>query len=1308
MARKGPFDDSDGSEEDSVATDTTVCSSDGEYDLEEILGERTVDGRRQYLLFWQGYVLHEASWENSDSLTNADTLLEEWAEKKARVGESKVEEWEQAVNQSQHDKFLRVKRRLAKRKRREAREGRKSARARASATDDEGVVVPGSTSTLPTRKRTITQRREVYSSDSDSAEHSSPKKSKVSRTKRIAPAARKGMAVRMKKPNQTSDSEDEVGSADENAAELDSDHASLFEGSLPSSQPGPQTQKASVTAAPSGRKGIALSKGKPVSSKPSSKQTPTTMVPAPAMVRRTALNTASKATAHRTPKGPFTSEWDKPKQRRQRERVSDQTPKDSTDPKFRSLQVQNRYQKYSRNEPTPDLSALTIIDPKTGKAVPPVATQALMQTAMPATAKAKDATLPFVTQSTSGVSVPTTSRAPAPTAVMFPRPINPPLAPAQQLPPMQPTQPKEPTRKDSFTPPPPLRDTQSAYRRRSPREERRRSISPPTARRPSLNPTQSMRTCPDWLYGSCKHGNECRNCHYEITCPFWQRGYCKLPRHACQYIHEDTGHYIPAPDPRKSHGAEAALELPRVPSGFVVPRSETTCSYWLRGGCIKSQDECDFAHRDTGHYAHRTILSHLHGGERETNLRPEAPLQTSIAGEIQPESGLGPGLRVPAHFAVAQLPKSQVTCFFWDRDGYCKYANSTCIYAHHHTGMVANDPSYNKRSSVSGGQVVEGRISRMIKADTEVRTQIQSASMGTGIKGVTSTIKIGVEVPPRMDTGMQDDSFVDHPNDTSMNASPAGTAILSRPPVPTEVPYETTRDPRLRNRTTLTKHPATILVQVGDKQATVHADLAISDLPKLKTLLYPEAHGASDAPLEMEFDRVMMLKDLEGIPELCGTSNAVCSFALPTDPDSSTNARTVADLCVDCEMAYLAAFELFTVLLYPNAAEGFEFLDASRAVNTQASQQTALRLRIGPAIASLSERLPYVLATPNPDPCDPVQQKALARVLKEADPKQLVPDKDRHNGERGVVIIMPDEHQTEMDMIEEYFKKHGCHVVQHSLHRGAWERFVQNFEGIGTVVVHRETELGKIPNLFKMLDKRNYNVLSFGIQLSYDEMMLYDREASYRCERYFPMGRVTFITDDVFLYAPKAATDMINAFLEKTKFKPEGGETGKIVTRPSIKTWLQTLAFDESVERFAHRDEYVMLYYAMCELYPLQAQDYRAFPDAQGNPIAFPGHRSHVISKVGSDPDWSWMRGLWERDPTLYTDKMVEWFAAFSAGPLVTKFRRMVVVHEPREGKEVMKDGKHIYEKERDPRRWAHKYQHLGVLRPREWIDTHK
>ncbi|THX72812.1 hypothetical protein D6D04_08879 [Aureobasidium pullulans] len=55
--------------------------------------------------------------------------------------------------------------------------------------------------------------------------------------------------------------------------------------------------------------------------------------------------------------------------KRQRPRVNEYTPKDSTDTQFANLALQRRMQLYSHNEPAPDPNVLRFIDPSTGKII---------------------------------------------------------------------------------------------------------------------------------------------------------------------------------------------------------------------------------------------------------------------------------------------------------------------------------------------------------------------------------------------------------------------------------------------------------------------------------------------------------------------------------------------------------------------------------------------------------------------------------------------------------------------------------------------------------------------------------------------------------------------------------------------------------------------------------------------------------------------------------------------------------------------------------------------------------------------------
>ncbi|THY33335.1 hypothetical protein D6D01_02249 [Aureobasidium pullulans] len=98
---------------------------------------------------------------------------------------------------------------------------------------------------------------------------------------------------------------------------------------------------------------------------------PATLDGQPSLKPSTAANTTPKVAprlAGPSRREPIKLFMDKPT-RRQRPRVNEYTPKDSTDTQFANLSLQRRMQLYSHNEPAPDPNALRFIDPSTGKII---------------------------------------------------------------------------------------------------------------------------------------------------------------------------------------------------------------------------------------------------------------------------------------------------------------------------------------------------------------------------------------------------------------------------------------------------------------------------------------------------------------------------------------------------------------------------------------------------------------------------------------------------------------------------------------------------------------------------------------------------------------------------------------------------------------------------------------------------------------------------------------------------------------------------------------------------------------------------
>ena len=287
--------------------------------------------------------------------------------------------------------------------------------------------------------------------------------------------------------------------------------------------------------------------------------------------------------------------------RRQRPRVSGDTPKDSTAPKFKNLSTQNRFQSYSRNEPAPDINALVMLDLKTGK---PLSDQAEHQSAAEVPATPSEPIVPksAETEPSQPLFVEEAPVQAAPSEPNDPRPSTSAQGAAQDR------------SKDAAQPEPAASTTQQkerpkltttlsnnassrstdihcAYGRRTPpQERRRRSPSPitpqpaasdkfPTSDLPANHPKRTI--CRFWQAGNCQYTAEtCRFAHSYvntvsktkgITCYYWFNGYkCNKSAETCDFAHEDTGVYAGRPGTfltkhRMSYGAQVQLSANEIP-----------------------------------------------------------------------------------------------------------------------------------------------------------------------------------------------------------------------------------------------------------------------------------------------------------------------------------------------------------------------------------------------------------------------------------------------------------------------------------------------------------------------------------------------------------------------------------------------------------------------------------------------------------------------------------------------------------------------------------------------------------------------
>lgn len=179
-----------------------------------------------------------------------------------------------------------------------------------------------------------------------------------------------------------------------------------------------------------------------------------------------------------------------------------------------------------------------------------------------------------------------------------------------------------------------------------------------------------------------------------LICFDWRNGHCPFPPDKCRFLHRD----------RDPSGKEYNLAPA---DGSVPPKyrdNPLTCWFWMMSphGCRKTEDECKFAHKNTGMLAaqsgHGKVVQ-IDPSELPLSLQNQRqsagfPLQTGQT-EFQNSRDTH---QQPSTFGAASTPSakwtthgSYLTCFFWN-ENMCKKSDTECTFQHRYTGRVADPP----------------------------------------------------------------------------------------------------------------------------------------------------------------------------------------------------------------------------------------------------------------------------------------------------------------------------------------------------------------------------------------------------------------------------------------------------------------------------------------------------------------------------------------------------------------------------------------------------------------------------------------
>ncbi|KAL9008100.1 MAG: hypothetical protein Q9173_006741 [Seirophora scorigena] len=177
-----------------------------------------------------------------------------------------------------------------------------------------------------------------------------------------------------------------------------------------------------------------------------------------------------------------------------------------------------------------------------------------------------------------------------------------------------------------------------------------------------------------------------------LTCFFWARfRKCKRSDEECSYAHYDTGTVAKAPPGVTIF--EPAAEEPKPP-----PTRTLTCYFWNKNGkCSRSDEECAYAHYHTGTVAYPppTVAASLASSSTADNnaTRSDSRPHTAPQPAARPPSTTAPSTSATAAAPPPPPTGKALTCFFWARYGHCNRTPAQCAYAHHDTGVVAHNPN---------------------------------------------------------------------------------------------------------------------------------------------------------------------------------------------------------------------------------------------------------------------------------------------------------------------------------------------------------------------------------------------------------------------------------------------------------------------------------------------------------------------------------------------------------------------------------------------------------------------------------------
>lgn len=249
---------------------------------------------------------------------------------------------------------------------------------------------------------------------------------------------------------------------------------------------------------------------------------------------------------------------------------------------------------------------------------------------------------------------------------------------------------------------------------------------------------------------------------------------CKYGPQRCKFMHRDQDQY--------GNDYKISDAFGRVQPKYRDP--PLTCDFWFTSphGCTKSQEKCEYAHWNTGFKPKDALYR-----DQIIKINPSLP-PAFQENPLPPAFMEAPSVTESRPFH-SKVPAEAVTCYFW-ATSTCHNEDNQCKYQHRHTGVVAPAPPSRKNSDIANQAFsIQPMQSSAMKPS---RSQADNAEMAPNEpKSVVEKVAPGTAQVPNGDGEVPADQIINAeigPNEPKKTHEKATPGTVQVPSIDGDVP----------------------------------------------------------------------------------------------------------------------------------------------------------------------------------------------------------------------------------------------------------------------------------------------------------------------------------------------------------------------------------------------------------------------------------------------------------------------------------------------------------------------------------------